>query len=149
MNTLAAKLITSRKEGMDTYYEQMNAWRMPKKIGKHEKITKGRPERKNEIKTEQQVKKNVTQKDEHGATMEREPGKTTASRRGLTARRHLHTGNFQGRKTGTPRPSDNTLPLKHAQPVNMTLQILSKSKFGFENVRVSTCESMPKESNCN
>jgi hypothetical protein len=148
MNTLEAKLITSRTGGMDTYYEQVDAWRMPKKIGKHEKITKRRPKR-SEIKTEQQVKKNVTQKDEHGATMERELGKTTASRRGLTARRPLHTGNFQGRKTGTPRPSDNTLLLKQAQPVNMTLHILSKSKFGFENVRISTCESMPNESNCN
>jgi hypothetical protein len=113
------------------------------------KITKRRPERKSEIKTKQQLKNNVTQKDEHGATVRRGPGKTTASRRGLTARRPIHTGNFQGSKTGTPRPSDDTLFLKHTQPVNMPLQILSKNKSGFENVRISACESMPKESNMN
>jgi hypothetical protein len=37
MNTLAAKLITSRTGGMGTSYEQMNARRMPKKIVEHEK----------------------------------------------------------------------------------------------------------------
>jgi hypothetical protein len=74
----------------------MNAWRMPKKIGKHEKITKI-PKRKSEIKTEQQVK-NVTQKDEHGATTRRVPGKKKASRRGLTARRPLHIGKLPMKK---------------------------------------------------
>jgi len=74
--------------------------------------------------------------------MRRGRGKTTARRRGLTARRLIHTENFQGRKTDTPRSSNDTLLLKHAQPVNT----LSKSKPEFENVRLSACESLPKES---
>ena len=74
--------------------------------------------------------------------MRRRPGKKTASRRGLTARRFIHTGNFQGRKTDTPLPSNDILLLKHAQPVNT----LTKSKPEFENIRFSACESMSKES---
>jgi hypothetical protein len=64
MNTLAAKLITSITGGMDTSYEQMKTHgECQRRLGntkKNKTKTKRRPERKSEIKTEQQVRKNVT-----------------------------------------------------------------------------------------
>jgi len=58
MNTLAAKLITSRTGDMDTVRTNERMENAKEDLGTR-KITK-RPERKSDIKTEQQVRKNVT-----------------------------------------------------------------------------------------
>ena len=72
---------------MGTLYKQMNAWRIRKKIW----YKKTKRERSGGMRSrkEKQVTKNVTQKDQHGVTLRRSSGNTTARRRGLTATRPI------------------------------------------------------------